>query len=434
MADDADVTVQAKKEKDSGSGSSSGAAGGSRNVSGGRAPTHAGRPKPAKAPPPPPEPYIPFVSGTLLDNPPTEEDLAEITVESTVPTIGGDLLQLGNPRGLLSFGNALTPPFRTGYVPYLDRPPSLGQPPSTAFAPAETPLPEVTVSAKPPTSTGPPRALSPGALGAFIGGLAGWAFWFLTVPRVANIDERSKTDAALRRRIAEIAAGLQPIVPSVTRLPDPLAEVTVSARKLSGNAPVRRTRGVRTDVTPRLSPGRVGFQPSPNSFLYPPPQRTKDRFPITSEVTFGTSTRPLVGSTPRPRPVPTVRTPRPIPTPIIPGLPGGGVVGGQPGVGLITPVVPQPFTPGTLTQFQPQPTGGCNCTTTKTKPDRKPRKPRTVCYRGTYVEFSNGTSKKQLEQVPCESKAAARARQPKKPRAPRKPKLKPGQFPGMGVF
>lgn len=37
------------------------------------------------------------------------------------------------------------------------------------------------------------------------------------------------------------------------------------------------------------------------------------------------------------------------------------------------------------------------------KRKRKPRKPRTVCYRGTYRETSSSTTKRRLEEVPCES-------------------------------
>jgi hypothetical protein len=37
------------------------------------------------------------------------------------------------------------------------------------------------------------------------------------------------------------------------------------------------------------------------------------------------------------------------------------------------------------------------------KRKRKPRKPRAVCYRGTYRETASSTSKRRLEEVPCES-------------------------------
>lgn len=83
-----------------------------------------------------------------------------------------------------------------------------------------------------------------------------------------------------------------------------------------------------------------------------------------------------------------------------------------------TPTVPNPFAPPavddlpdsladpTLVEFGPQPQRPekdvCQCD--KKKPKRKKRKPREVCYRGTYVEYANGTSKKRLEQVPCEGK------------------------------
>jgi hypothetical protein len=49
-----------------------------------------------------------------------------------------------------------------------------------------------------------------------------------------------------------------------------------------------------------------------------------------------------------------------------------------------------------MTQLQPE---HCNCP--KGVRTRTPRKPRTVCYRGSYTETSKGLSKVRREQVPC---------------------------------
>jgi len=63
-----------------------------------------------------------------------------------------------------------------------------------------------------------------------------------------------------------------------------------------------------------------------------------------------------------------------------------------------------PFDPAvdpTLPQFDPDKTDACNCTAQKAKKKKSKKKPRTVCYRGTYEERSNGLTKKRLEEIPC---------------------------------
>jgi len=81
-----------------------------------------------------------------------------------------------------------------------------------------------------------------------------------------------------------------------------------------------------------------------------------------------------------------------------------------------------------LTQFKPDPfttKDQCDCAKKKKKKKREDRK---VCYRGTYTETKRGLSKKRLEEVPCDA--------PKRSTGSTKPatkKLKPGQFPGMGL-
>jgi hypothetical protein len=86
------------------------------------------------------------------------------------------------------------------------------------------------------------------------------------------------------------------------------------------------------------------------------------------------------------------------------------------------PRITLPVSPGTdlfnipLPQFQAQPldfglpvdtaqADRCNCPSSDKKKKKKTeRKKRTVCYRGTYREYADGTSKKKLEQVPCDTK------------------------------
>jgi hypothetical protein len=59
--------------------------------------------------------------------------------------------------------------------------------------------------------------------------------------------------------------------------------------------------------------------------------------------------------------------------------------------------------PAALTQTQalrvPSDPTRCNCSTTK--PKRKPKKPRDVCYRGTFVETRSGLAKVRKEKIPC---------------------------------
>lgn len=80
----------------------------------------------------------------------------------------------------------------------------------------------------------------------------------------------------------------------------------------------------------------------------------------------------------------------------------------------------------TLTEFGPQPlrpdADTCKCNKKKDKkPKRKERKPRDVCYRGTYVQHAKGISYRRLEQVPCAA-------------APGKRRSKPGAFPGASFL
>lgn len=74
----------------------------------------------------------------------------------------------------------------------------------------------------------------------------------------------------------------------------------------------------------------------------------------------------------------------------------------------------------------------CGCAK-KDKNKKKKKKERDVCYRGTYYETKRGLSKVRIEQVTCADHPPKKERKPRE-KKPRKPKLKPGQFPGLGLF
>lgn len=99
------------------------------------------------------------------------------------------------------------------------------------------------------------------------------------------------------------------------------------------------------------------------------------------------------------------------------------------------PLTFEPLLP--LTQFKPDPfrpnKDDCDCAKKKKKKKKKDRKDRSVCYRGTYYETKRGLSKVRTEQVPCADKPPKKERKARE-KKPRKPKLKPGQFPGLGLF
>lgn len=60
---------------------------------------------------------------------------------------------------------------------------------------------------------------------------------------------------------------------------------------------------------------------------------------------------------------------------------------------------PAAYAPMTQTWFQRDAGEPCKCTGTRNK--GKPRQPRSVCYRGTYIETAKGLKKVRREQVPC---------------------------------
>jgi len=190
------------------------------------------------------------------------------------------------------------------------------------------------------------------------------------------------------------AIPLDPVTVSVDRLPFDAAgmpEVVVSAPRFGGRPstaprgaprsllPDPRLRGV---PRPYLGAGLIKPQPSPR----PSPRRKP-------QPRIGVGIAPLTPSpifASEPLNVPDLRA-----TPL---RPNPDVSFPSPGPQPITSPVPSP---GNLTALQPlalpSAQTGCKCPP-KT---RKPRKPRTVCYRGTYTESATGLTKLRKEEIPC---------------------------------
>lgn len=126
---------------------------------------------------------------------------------------------------------------------------------------------------------------------------------------------------------------------------------------------------------PRPKPG-VERKPSTN----PEPVREPINAPVQ---------KPQPQPEPKPRPQPKPR-PTPKPPPRV-----------SPPITLATPSPPNK--PGVVTLPFPQPvpreeTNKCDCAPKKKKREKKPRE---VCYRGTFIELSNGLIKHRKEKVPC---------------------------------
>lgn len=72
------------------------------------------------------------------------------------------------------------------------------------------------------------------------------------------------------------------------------------------------------------------------------------------------------------------------------------------GLGIGTATSPRPGDGGNFGEPPPPvKQDQCSCSEKKEKKKKSKRKPRTVCYRGTYVEKASGLSKTRREQVPC---------------------------------
>lgn len=191
--------------------------------------------------------------------------------------------------------------------------------------------------------------------------------------------------------------------------------------------PVRRT------APPDIGPGV--FEPfddplsvpelQPFRTPSPAPVRTPAPFvvPATPADPFSAPRRfadPFTTPVPGPFDFPDIPNPfrYPIGDPVTTAPPTPGTPTAPPGV-FAPPGMPDLFVPPGLDPFQTpfaqplaQPLGNpsradpCNCADTKKKKKKEKRKPREVCYRGTFREYKDGTSKNRLEQVPCEPKKA----------------------------
>lgn len=158
---------------------------------------------------------------------------------------------------------------------------------------------------------------------------------------------------------------------------------------------------------PLPNPAADPLLPAPWSIPTPGPSVLADPFQL-PEPTASPTPSPTPGPSPRADPAP-VNPPEFFdPLPLAPAVPG---------IPFLTPLLPD-LEPEV--QLQPRPTEAnpCNCPQVTDAPEKKkPKKerpPRSVCYRGTYVQNSRGISYNPREQVPCNPKE--RAKSPRKKR------------------
>lgn len=342
------------------------------------------------------------------------EPLPEVVVTGT--NSGVSDTSLSTPLGPIQVGAPGTLPFNQNLSPLRPTPgptpaerlqerlnppePPTPRPlPSESFAGPE-PLPEVTVQTQRQTPLKPPPIgfdffgigplLARGAFGVFSRAT------FFMKPTPANVGENDR----VRKQIADqLAQSLLPVNVSVSRLADPMPEVTVTGSRPS------TARSTRT--TPRLSrvelPGglrAVGVDriasPTPRPARQNPPKPKAGR--VGSFVIPGLGPT-IVGPAPYVRPLP-LATPTPSPSsPSSPSRPGQHLPGVRPsnppfldpGRGLDP--LPLPF--GQPNRLSPK-----NCSCAETKP-RRPRKPRLSCHTGTYTETSTGLIKQPTRSISC---------------------------------
>lgn len=320
--------------------------------------------------------------------PPGEEPTPEIVVSGTLPglMLGGALVAVPWQRFLLPTVTVTAPRRKPGRVKPKPRPrrrpPKRVTPRRPARVPLRQPFP-------------PPKKL-PARFPLITGGLILGELIF-GGGSDSSIGDRSTFLPPVER--PDSVDDLQPVRTTVGRLPAPnlgLPTVVVSAPRTGGGAVPNPARGAapRTFLPPssepRLQPIPVGYVGLPQRFFKPAPQRPKRQPRLDLGVTPGFST-PSPVTAPRELPdlrSPPVRTPAPgSPSPITP-----------PGANPIT----LPTFPGNLTALQPlavplAATERCRCPPKQ----RKKRKSRTECRRGTYVETASGLIKSPKEKVPC---------------------------------
>lgn len=164
-------------------------------------------------------------------------------------------------------------------------------------------------------------------------------------------------------------------------------------------APIRLPRGpfpgpdwsVPTDPYPRTRP-----RPETEAPPRPSPSPAPTRIPDPTRL-------PVPGPTRAPSPAPPRTFPRiPLFPLLLPSFPTPSPqLRVRPRPGTEPPPLSDPLpTPLTLIQPQPLPSRADRCPEPQ-KRKRKPRKPRAICYRGTYTEKRNGLLKRKRERIPC---------------------------------
>lgn len=167
------------------------------------------------------------------------------------------------------------------------------------------------------------------------------------------------------------------------------------------------------EQTPRPDPAPSPLLPLAWPLPEPGPQIVADPFP-------SPTARPSPAPGPTPAPIPDIG-PAPLnpgdfqipsdifrPAPVTPGLP------------IVAPMLPD-LMPDQPASADPQPfrADPCNCPKLTDAPEKKkPKKetpPRSVCYRGTYVQNTRGISYNQLERVPCNPKDRKKSSKKSKP-------------------
>jgi hypothetical protein len=171
----------------------------------------------------------------------------------------------------------------------------------------------------------------------------------------------------------------------VPSFPEELPEVTITAPRPLPEAPGR------PESRPVYVPGPLSA-PDPGILAFPAPAA-----PPLPEISF-----PAPAPAPAPRPAP---QPFAVPLPFAPPVPRPAL---QPAPRLpLTPFQPgmplSPLSPGPNLQPFQQPIpqqAGCACPKPEKK-DKRKKKPRAVCYRGSYREKRTSLTKRRRERIPC---------------------------------
>lgn len=325
-----------------------------------------------------------------------------------------------------------------------------------AFAPpVPEVLPEITI--RPPTTTPVPAPILPGIVRTIGTGLLG-----LLIPTVTAPRELDEPQGPLRQVNPD---DFLPVLPEVevVMFPNPLrppSKPPGAAAPRIGNDPIMPPNwsdlldvyrpgwpqpfaplpfGPDVDLPvdqPRAAPRPADeptrtprSTPDPGPDLFPTLQPGRPASPAPDRVAPDLFVAPLPDLTAGPR-----FDLDPAPAPRVPTRPGTGSPGpsldpwldfpaffAPGGTGRITPTVPDlgiDLDPIGLPKFDakkiPDEADSCSCA--KKKPKKK-RKPRAVCYRGTYRETQSGLIKNKQEEVPCKGRDAAPTTRTKRSKA-----------------